>query len=61
MINGLMTDEGFKKLQKNTVDLHLAKCRNDTDLVKILTKERLSICEDEKNFVKEEGGIYEGV
>jgi hypothetical protein len=53
-INGLMTKEGFDKLQNNTADLYLAKCRNDNDLIQILTSERKSICSDENNYVHEE-------
>ena len=52
--NGLMTKEGFEKLQKNTADIYLSEHRKNTELVTILTAERKSICNDEKNYVSEE-------
>ena len=53
-IEGLMTNEGFEKLQNNTVDLYLARYNNDTDLIKILTAERRSICDNDQNYVYED-------
>jgi hypothetical protein len=53
-IDGLMTHEGFEKLQNNTADLYLARYGNDSDQVAILTAERKAICDDDKNYVHEE-------
>jgi hypothetical protein len=53
-IEGLMTNEGFEKLQNNTVDLYLARYRKDAEQIAILTAERKSICGDDKNYVYED-------
>jgi hypothetical protein len=53
-IDGLMNQEGFKKLQNNTADLYLARRRKDSEQIAILTAERKSICNDDSNFVYEE-------
>lgn len=50
-IDGLMTGNGFAKLQENTVDLYLAKCDGNEELIKILTAERKAICDDNGNYV----------
>ena len=39
-IEGLMTPEGFEKLQNNTVDLYLARYGKDAEQIAILTAER---------------------
>jgi hypothetical protein len=53
-IEGLMTPEGFERLQNNTADLYLARCRKDSEQIAILTAERKSICNDDKNYVYED-------
>jgi hypothetical protein len=53
-IEGLMTPEGFEKLQNNTVDLYLARCGKDSEQIAILTAERKAICDDDKNYVYED-------
>ena len=53
-IEGLMTHEGFEKLQNNTVDLYLARYGKDAEQIAILTAERKSICGDDKNYVYED-------
>ena len=53
-IEGLMTHEGFEKLQNNTVDLYLARYGKDSEQIAILTAERKAICDDDKNYVYED-------
>lgn len=52
--SGLMTKEGFEKLQENTANIYLAKCNNDDVLLKKLNDERKVICADVNNYVKED-------
>jgi DNA-directed RNA polymerase subunit RPC12/RpoP len=53
-IDGLMTNEGFKKLQNNTADLYLARFGKDSERIATLTAERKAICDDDSNYVYEE-------
>ncbi|MFA5307200.1 MAG: hypothetical protein WC365_07175 [Candidatus Babeliales bacterium] len=53
-IEGLMTHEGFEKLQNNSADLYLARYGKDSEQIAILTAERKSICGDDKNYVYED-------
>ena len=52
-VTGLMTDEAFKELQRNTVLIYLAEGHSETEKVEQLRKWRSEFCENPDNYVQD--------